>query len=160
MPLFTLRVMGIPRDVIVEQTIKLSSFGGNTSFNIGYINLDLILNPYEPHSISCYWCPNFLHLLLERLWTQKHKVVPSMYHHCFKAIWKSKKVHVDAFECPFQKMKLICRAFFFFLISLMKWRSCASPTSRYVCRHRRTLRSKKKNDGFDTRWNSWKKRSC
>lgn len=42
-------------------------------------------------------------LLLKRPWIQKYKVVHSMYHQCLKAIWRSKKVHMNTSECLFQQ---------------------------------------------------------
>lgn len=46
------------------------------------------------------------HLLLEWPWIHHHKFIPSTYHKWLQAIWKGKRVHINAIESPFQRMKL------------------------------------------------------
>lgn len=47
MPLSTIEAIGTPEERNVEQLIDVSGFGGSTSFNIGYINLDLNIRPMQ-----------------------------------------------------------------------------------------------------------------
>lgn len=69
------------------------------------------------------------HLMLGRPLIHKHQIVTSTYHQCLKDSWRDKKMHVNTFESPFQKMKLIQ------LKSLLwrspkRWRSNLCSTSR------------------------------
>lgn len=43
MPLSKIEVVGIPRSKIFEQLIEVLDYGGNASFILDYINLDLII---------------------------------------------------------------------------------------------------------------------
>lgn len=102
--LFTLKAVVNPWGKIVEQPIEVLSFGGNRSFSLGYIILDLAIGPMQVatqfHMIDV---GTFYHLLLGRPWIHKHKAVPSTYHQCLKAIYKDKKGHVNVSEWLFQR---------------------------------------------------------
>lgn len=45
MPLSTLETVGIRRDKIIKHSVEVSSFRGNASFTLGFINLDLTVGP-------------------------------------------------------------------------------------------------------------------
>lgn len=45
------------------------------------------------------------HILLARPWIHRNKAMPSTYHQCLKAVWKGKRVHINATESPFQRDK-------------------------------------------------------
>lgn len=38
-----LEEVGIPRDIIIRQPIEVSAFGGNVSFTLDFIDLDLTI---------------------------------------------------------------------------------------------------------------------
>lgn len=52
MPFLTIEVIGTPRSRIMEYPIEVSGFGGNASFTLGYVNLDLTIKPMPAATLS------------------------------------------------------------------------------------------------------------
>lgn len=70
---------------------------------MGFISLDLAVGPIQvAHKFLMTVSQTTYHLLLRWPLVHHHKVVPSAYHHCLKAKWKGKRVHVNVTESPFQ----------------------------------------------------------
>lgn len=67
MPLSTLKV-GIPRDNMVRQPVKVSRFGGNASLTLGFIELDMTIGPMRASTrFHVFDGITVYHLLLGRL---------------------------------------------------------------------------------------------
>lgn len=81
MHLLTLEVVGIPQDRVVKHLTEVSSFGGNTSFILGYINFDLVIEQTRATSLfHVIDARTSYHLLLGRHGIYKHKGVPFTNH--------------------------------------------------------------------------------
>lgn len=80
----------------------MSRFGGYAFVTLGFINVNLTAGPLQ---VATTFYVNDAHvacqLLLGRSWIHKHNAVPSMYHQYLKAIWKDKKVHINAYAYHF-----------------------------------------------------------
>lgn len=96
--------LGIPREKIQKQPFEVFSFNGNRTYTVSSISLDLTVGPIRvAHRFHVIDTQTSYQLLLGRPWIQKYKAVPSTYHQCLKAIWKGKKVHINATGIPFQR---------------------------------------------------------
>lgn len=91
-------------DKIIRQSINVSSFRGHSTCTVGFVNLDLKVEPIRAtHKFHVIDSQTTYHLLLGRSWIHNHKVVPTTYHQRLEAVWKGKRVHVSASESPFQR---------------------------------------------------------
>lgn len=95
--------IGVPRENIMRQPIKVSGFDGDRTNILGFVNLDLIMWPiWAAHRFHVIDAQTAYHLLLRLPWIHRYKIVPFTYHQCLKAIWKERWVHIIATESPFQ----------------------------------------------------------
>lgn len=73
-------------------------------YTVGSISLDLTMGSIlVVHRFHVIDSQTSYHLLLGRPWIHRYKAIPSTYHQCLKAIWKRKKVHINATGVPFQR---------------------------------------------------------
>lgn len=84
-------VVRVPQNKITVRCIVALDFGGNATYTLGFIILDLIIGPMRPttrfHLIYAY---TTYYMLLRRPRISRHRAIPSSYHQCLKAIWKEK----------------------------------------------------------------------
>lgn len=86
--------------------IKVSSFGGDCTHTLGFVNLDLTVGPLRAaHRFHIINAQMFYHLLLERTWIHHYKAVPLTYLQYLKAIWKGRQAHLNATKSPFQRVE-------------------------------------------------------
>lgn len=114
----SIKTRGDPSRSNVEQSIEVSSFEGSASFTLGYINIDLAIGLIR--ASNCFYvidAHTYYHFCLEGPRSNKHKLEPSTYHQCLKAIWKGKKVHVSASASPFGEAEFTLRS------SFLRWAS-------------------------------------
>lgn len=96
--------LGIPCEKIQKQQFEVSSFNGSRTYTIGSISLDLTVGPIRAaHRFHVIDTQTSYHLLLGRPWIHRYKAVPSTYHQCLKAVWKGKKVLINATNIPFTR---------------------------------------------------------
>lgn len=96
--------MGIPGDLVVDHPIEVSGFFSRRILTFGYVNVYLVVGPIATASpFHVIDARTSYQLLLGRSWIHKHGVMPSTYHQCLKERLERQKLHVNAFETPFQK---------------------------------------------------------
>lgn len=75
--LLVLEVVGLPRDRIMRQSIEVSGLGGNCSYSIGFVHLDLTVWPMRAaHQFHIIDSPTAYYQLLGRPWIHRHKGAP------------------------------------------------------------------------------------
>lgn len=106
--LSTLQALRIPRGRTVEQLIEVSSFGGNSSFTVGYINLDLTIGPIrEATRFSVIDAHTSHHSLLGDPRPTSTRLCPPHTICASKASRKERKFVVLLLNAYSRKMKLI-----------------------------------------------------
>lgn len=97
-----LDAVGIPRERITRQLIEGSSLRVHNTYNLGFVNIDLAVGTNQTaHGFHVIECKTTYHLLPESL-GYTAKAIPFTYHQCLKAIWKCRRIHVNATESSFQ----------------------------------------------------------
>lgn len=87
-----------------KNIMEVSNFRGHKTFKIGFVTLDLTLGPIRAaHPFQVIDSQTSYHMLLRRPWIHYNKSMPLTYHKCLKAIWKGKRVHINAIGSPFQR---------------------------------------------------------
>ena len=84
-PLSTLQAAGISERKIQGCPMKVTEFGGRGEYTAGHIQLWLKVGPIA--SLAHFHVVKIevsYHMLLERSWLHKHRLVPSTYHQCVK----------------------------------------------------------------------------
>ena len=103
-PLSTLVAAGIFRRKIQGLPMEITRFGGGCEHTIGHIQLVLKVEPLVgltrfhvlDSSVS-------YHVLLERPWLHKHKLISSTYHQCVKGRLNEKPIRIPANPTPFDQ---------------------------------------------------------
>lgn len=113
-----------------KNIMEVSNFRGHKTFKIGFVTLDLTLGPIRAaHPFQVIDSQTSYHMLLRRPWIHYNKSMPLTYHKCLKAIWKGKRVHINAIGSPFQRDEThFLEATY--CDELAEWWSHSFPTSR------------------------------
>lgn len=109
--LFVLDLVGVPWENITRRPIEVTGFGGDRTHTLGFVNLDLTVKPirvaHRFHAIDAQMTyrlslQNYsMQLMLGRPWIHRYKTILSTYHQFLKAIWKDRRVHINAIESQF-----------------------------------------------------------
>lgn len=103
--LINLDTVGVPRDGIRRQPVEISGFGGNYSYNLGFVNLDLTIGSvrvaHRLHVIDSKWSITY--------YSDDHgsiTIKPSLsVQLILKAIKKGRMVRINAMEFHFQETR-------------------------------------------------------
>ena len=112
LPLLTLDALGIPRERIIWEPLKVARIGSLQQCTLGHVSLDLRVGPIRASTfMHVRDGDTSYHVILGRPWLKAHKVVVSMYHQCMKAIWRGRPVTIEA-TTLWQGRAPLCRGSF------------------------------------------------
>ena len=99
LPLSTLDALSIPRETII--------IGALQQCTLEHMSLDLRVGPIRACTLMHVMDGDTsYHIIIGHLWLKAHKVVPSTYHQCVKAIWGGRPVTIEATKMPYDRAEL------------------------------------------------------
>lgn len=129
-------MVGIPRDIIVEQLIEASGFGGSASSTLGHVNLDMNASS---HSILFYRCLNHLSFVGREPYTKMS--IPRITN-ALKTSGKARKSMSTPLNAFSNEMKLNSLEAAFFDKMAKDGEVAPAQPRGSLCRHGRTWRTK------------------
>ena len=103
-PLSTLQAAGISEKKIQGCSMEVTGFGGRGEYTAGHIQLWLKVGPIA--SLARFHVVRTevsYHVLLERPWLHKHRLVLSTYHQCVKGRLNGRMIRIVANSLPFEQ---------------------------------------------------------
>ena len=86
--------------------MEVTRFGGRGKYTVSHIQLWLKVGLIA--SLACFHVVKIevsYHILLERPWLHKHRLVPSIYHQCVKGRLNGRMIRIAAKSSPFEQAK-------------------------------------------------------
>jgi hypothetical protein len=103
-PLSTIQVANVSQQKIQGSPMEVTGFGGVTEYTMGHVQLVLRVGPIV--ALTRFHVVNVeapYHVLLDRPWLHKHKLVSSTYHQCVKGRLNGKPIRIAANSSPFDQ---------------------------------------------------------
>ena len=105
-PLSTFQAANVSQQKIQGFPIKVTGFGGVTKYAMGHVQLVLRIGSIV--ALTRFHVVNAeapYHVLLDRLWLHKHKLVSSTYHQCVKGRLNGKPIRIAANSFPLDQIE-------------------------------------------------------
>ena len=102
--LSTLEAVGLAGRRILGAPMEITGFGGSVKSTEGYVQLALRVGPIV--ALTRFHVINSevsYHVLLERPWLHKYRLIPSTYHQCVKGRLNGRPVRIPANHNPFSQ---------------------------------------------------------
>ena len=88
--------------------MEVMGFGGRGEYTVGHIQLWLKVGPIA--SLTCFYVVKTkvsYHILLERPWLHKYRLVPSTYHQCMKGRLNGRMIRIVVTLSPFEQVETV-----------------------------------------------------